>query len=114
MCSCGDIALKGDSFKMDSFDSRQGPYDRATAGGAALAPRGRRTPPANDAMFRGSVFIGGGAALSITGQSFVVAGDLKTNAAIQADGPGVFFRRDVWTDADVQSRSNAAAVVGRD
>jgi hypothetical protein len=114
ICSCSDVVLNGATFALDSFDSRNGPYNVTLAGAAALGANGTLIPPTDQATLSGSVIVGGRAPLSISGGSFVVGGDLKTNGPIEARGSGIDFRRDVWADADIRSFGNIPASVGRD
>jgi hypothetical protein len=112
LCACNELRLQGDGFSLDSFDSTQGTYLNSQSG-AAVGVNASLSQLATDTQLLGSLRVAGAGSIALPGTNFLVADDFKTNAALQANGAGTKFGRDLWVASDIHAPQDAI-VVGRD
>lgn len=111
LCACDELRIEGDSFVLDSFDSRAGVY-RAGETGAAVGSNGPLSALATDTQLLGSVLLASDEPLVLS-KRVIVAGDLKTNGTLDTSGSELAVGRDLWVGGDIRT-SGGSITVARD
>jgi hypothetical protein len=98
LCSCSDLTLGGAIATIDAFDSRQGAYTMAEGAGPIGINRSLSDVATVTSHFGTAIVAGSG--FLVTGP-MDIAGDAKSNAAINVSGISIAFDRDLWVNADI-------------